>query len=222
MDYLAIIDQFYGTGNSELKSLLLLHCRAVADKALRICEKHPEFGLDRDFIEAAAMLHDIGIIRCDAPKIHCHGTEPYIRHGILGAEMLTSLHTPHSSLPTPHLTLLTPHSTLHTSHSTLLTSRICQRHTGAGITRAEIAAQQLPLPLPDDDSEPYMPETIEEKLICYADKFFSKTRPDHEKTIEEAERSLAKFGNDGVLRFREWARLFAHPCDVTPKRWTFN
>ena len=186
-NYQKIIDKFYGEGNSELKSLLLLHSRAVADKALRICDAHPEFGIDRDFIETAAMLHDIGIIRCDAPKIHCHGTEPYIKHGILGAEMLTSLHTP---------------------HSTLLTSRICQRHTGAGITRAEIAAQRLPLPLPDDDSEPYMPETIEEKLICYADKFFSKTRPDHEKTIEEAERSLAKFGNDGVLRFREWARLF--------------
>ena len=200
-DYQKIIDQYYGEGNSELKSLLLLHSRAVADKALRICDAHPEFGLDRDFIEVAAMLHDIGIIRCDAPKIHCHGTEPYIRHGILGAEMLSSLLTPHSSLLTPHSTLLTSHFTLHTS-------RICQRHTGAGITRAEIAAQWLPLPLPDDDSEPYMPETLEEKLICYADKFFSKTRPDHEKTVEEAERSLAKFGEAGVQRFREWARLF--------------
>ena len=187
MDYLAIIDQYYGAGDSELKSLLLAHSRAVADKALRICEKHPEFGLDRDFVEAAAMLHDIGIIRCDAPKIHCHGTEPYIRHGILGAEMLKN-------------------SQLSTLNSQLL--RVCQRHTGAGITRAEIAAQQLPLSLPDDDSEPFMPETLEEKLICYADKFFSKTRPDHEKTVEEAERSLAKFGEAGVERFREWARLF--------------
>ena len=187
MDYQAIIDQFYGAGNSELKSLLLVHSRAVADKALRICDQRSELGLDRDFIESAAMLHDIGIIRCDAPKIHCHGTEPYIRHGILGAEMLTSLHT---------------------SHSTLHASRICQRHTGAGITRAEVIAQRLPLPLPDDDNEPYMPETLEEKLICYADKFFSKTRPVHEKTVEEAERSLAKFGADGVLRFREWHELF--------------
>ena len=187
LDFQKIIDQFYGAGDSELKSLLLAHSRAVADKALRICEKHPEFGLDRDFVEAAAMLHDIGIIRCDAPKIHCHGTEPYIRHGILGAEMLKN-------------------SQLSTLNSQLL--RVCQRHTGAGITRAEIAAQQLPLPLPNDDSEPFMPETLEEKLICYADKFFSKTRPDHEKTVEEAERSLAKFGEAGVERFREWARLF--------------
>ena len=53
-----------------------------------------------------------------------------------------------------------------------------------------------------------MPETLEEKLICYADKFFSKTRPDHEKTYEEAERSLLKFSEDGVGRFREWHELF--------------
>ena len=53
-----------------------------------------------------------------------------------------------------------------------------------------------------------MPETLEEKLVCYADKFFSKTRLDHEKTLEEAERSLAKFGSEGVLRFREWSLLF--------------
>ena len=187
IDYRTIIDHYYGEGESELKSLLLTHSRDVANKALRICDKHPELPLDRDFVEAAAMLHDLGIIGCDAPKIHCHGTEPYIRHGILGAEMLKNY-----QLSTINYQL----------------SRVCQRHTGAGISRAEVIAQQLPLPLPDDDSEPYMPETLEEKLVCYADKFFSKTRLDHEKTLEEAERSLAKFGSEGVLRFREWARLF--------------
>lgn len=200
---LQIINHYYGEGSSELKELLLSHSRAVADKALQICDAHPEFGLDRDFIEAAAMLHDIGIIRCDAPKIHCHGTEPYIRHGILGAEMLTSLR----------------HSLSNSDFSSMFFSkgkggnlegaaRICRRHTGAGISRAEVIAQQLPLPLPDDGSEPYMPETLGEKLICYADKFFSKTRPDHEKTYEEAERSLLKFSEDGVGRFREWHELF--------------
>ncbi|MBR1469056.1 MAG: HDIG domain-containing protein [Prevotella sp.] len=189
MDFLQTIEHFYGAGDSELKSLLLVHSRAVADKALRICDAHPELGLDRDFIEAAAMLHDIGIVRCDAPGIHCFGAEPYIKHGILGAEMLNNLDSEFSI-------------------ANCQLSRVCQRHTGAGITRAEVIAQHLPLPLPDDGSEPYMPETVAEKLICYADKFFSKTRLDHEKTIAEAERSLAKFGEDGVRRFREWAQLF--------------
>ena len=61
------------------------------------------------------------------------------------------------------------------------------------------------LPLPHHDLQP---ETIEEKLICYADKFYSKTRLNHEKSFEEALRSLQKFGEEGVLRFREWKNLF--------------
>jgi uncharacterized protein len=68
--------------------------------------------------------------------------------------------------------------------------------------------QGLPMPLPDDDSEPYMPETIEEQIVCYADKFFSKTKLDREKTMEEVVRSLAKFGTGGVARFQQWAQTF--------------
>ena len=82
-------------------------------------------------------------------------------------------------------------------------ARVCERHTGAGITRDQILIRHLPLPMRD-----FLPETMEEKLICYADKFFSKTRLDHEKTLEEAEASLAKFGEEGVHRFRQWERMF--------------
>ena len=166
-----------------MRHILLLHSRQVADRALLICDRHPEFGLDRDFVESAAMLHDIGIVRCDAPGIHCHGSEPYIRHGLLGAEMLIALQGPHSDL-----------------HAF---ARVCERHTGAGITKADIVQQGLPMPLRD-----FTPETLAEKVICYADKFYSKSRPDHEKTIEEAICSLTKFGDAGVARFKEWVELF--------------
>lgn len=186
MDYSKIINHFYPEDN-ELRRLLLVHSRAVADKALHICDQHPELNLNRDFVEAAAMLHDIGIMKCDAPGIFCHGTEPYIRHGIMGAEMLR---------------LLEPSGALEPF------ARVCQRHTGAGITRREVLEQGLPMPLPDDDSEPYMPETIEEQIVCYADKFFSKTKLDREKTMEEVVRSLAKFGTGGVARFQQWAQTF--------------
>ena len=186
MDYSKIINHFYPEDN-ELRRLLLVHSRAVADKALHICDRHPEMNLNRDFVEAAAMLHDIGIMKCDAPGIFCHGTEPYIRHGIMGAEMLR---------------LLEPSGALEPF------ARVCQRHTGAGITRQEVLEQGLPMPLPDDDSEPYMPETIEEQIVCYADKFFSKTKLDREKTMEEVVRSLAKFGTGGVARFQQWAQTF--------------
>jgi uncharacterized protein len=101
IDYKAIIDYYYdgnenglracspehplerknGNENAKAKEILLIHSRQVAEKAVSIVDAHPEWKLDRDFVYAAAMLHDIGIIRCDAPGIHCHGTEPYIRHG---------------------------------------------------------------------------------------------------------------------------------------------
>ena len=124
------------------------------------------------------MLHDIGIFKCDAAGIQCFGTEPYICHGRIGAELLRSEGFPRHA-------------------------RVCERHTGAGITKAQIIAQNLPLPQQD-----FLPETMEEKVICYADKFFSKTHIDREKTIEQAEKSLSKFGEEGVLRFREWEKCF--------------
>jgi len=178
MDYQAIIDKYY-TEDDDLRHILLVHSRAVADMALRIADRHPELNIDRQFVEEAAMLHDIGIFRCDAPGICCHGTEPYICHGRIGAELLRNEGYPQHA-------------------------RVCERHTGAGLTLEDIVTQQLPLP-----RQSFLPETIEEQLICYADKFFSKTRLDREKTFEQAVGSLMKFGEAGVERFRQWHQIFS-------------
>ena len=62
------------------------------------------------------------------------------------------------------------------------------------------------LPLPHQD---FLPETIEEQLICYADKFFSKSHPERVKTTEQAINSLRKFGEDGVTRFMQWEKMFS-------------
>ena len=174
-----LIDKYYKEDTS-LRHILLTHSRQVAQRALTISRRHPELHLDNNFLEAAAMLHDIGIIRCNAPGIQCFGTEPYIRHGIIGAAMLEQ----EGPQAEPF-------------------ARICARHTGAGITKEEIQRQQLPLPMED-----LMPETLEEQVICYADKFYSKSHLDHEKTLDEAEHSLRKFGEEGVRRFRQWAQRF--------------
>lgn len=82
-------------------------------------------------------------------------------------------------------------------------ARVCERHTGAGLTKEQIVSQNLPLP-----HEDFLPETLEEQVICYADKFYSKTHPEQEKSYERAEASLAKFGEEGLNRFREWKKLF--------------
>lgn len=177
MDYQSIIDKYYPCDN-QLKNILMEHSRHVADKALSIVDKHPELGADRAFVEEAAMLHDIGILRCDADGICCFGTEPYIKHGIIGAQMMRDEG--------------------YEKHA-----RVCERHTGAGITLHQIEERHLPLP-----HQNFLPETIEEKIVCYADKFFSKTKLDKEKTLESAIRSIRKFGEDGVERFLKWNEIF--------------
>ena len=172
-----LIEKYYPVDNL-LRRTLLRHSRDVADMAVAIVRRHPELDADELFVSEAAMLHDIGVFHTNAPGIHCHGTEPYIRHGLLGGELLRA-----EGLP---------------CHA-----RVCERHTGAGITLQNILDQKLPLPHQD-----FLPETVEEQIVCYADKFFSKSHPDRVRSSEQAARSLAKFGEDGVRRFLEWDSRF--------------
>lgn len=177
MDYLSIIDKYYPEAN-RLRDILITHSTMVMKRAVKICDAHPELNINKDFVVEAAMLHDIGICKCDAPGIECFGTEPYILHGRMGAEMLRKEGFPEHA-------------------------RVCERHTGAGITKEDIIAQGLPLPHQD-----FLPETIEEQVICYADKFYSKTHPEREKSYEQAVKSLSKFGEAGLVRFARWKEIF--------------
>lgn len=177
MDPIFLIDK-YCEGNEELRNVLYVHSRMVAEMALSISRNHPEMQLDETFLYEAAMLHDIGIVRTDAPGIHCHGTEPYLRHGLLGGEILRAEGLPRHA-------------------------RVAERHTGTGLTAASILQQQLPLPAQD-----FRPETMEEQLICYADKFYSKTHLESRKTYEKARHSLLRFGEEGIHVFERWYQLF--------------
>ena len=178
MDYQAIIDKYYPEEN-ELRRILMIHSRSVADKALAIAEAHPELPIDKQFVEEAAMLHDIGIFRTNAPSIYCFGTEPYICHGTIGAQLMREEGFPQHAL-------------------------VCERHTGSGLSLLEIERQNLPVPHHD-----MLPLSLEEKLICYADKFFSKTHLERERTVEQARNSLLKFGEEGIARFDTWIQLFS-------------
>ena len=177
MDYQAIIDKYY-PADDELRRVLLQHSRQVADRCLLIARTHRELPIDVQFLEEAAMLHDIGIFRCNAPSICCNGTEPYIRHGVIGGEILRNEGFPRHA-------------------------RVAERHTGTGLTLQQIERQQLPLP-----HEDFTPETLEEQIVCYADKFYSKSRMERVLTVAEAAQSLEKFGHEGVLKFLEWSRMF--------------
>lgn len=178
MDYTSILSKYYEEG-SALLDLLLTHSDMVARKALAVADD-ARLDVDRDFVYNAAMLHDIGIFKCDAPGIYCHGEEPYIRHGVIGGELMRK-------------------------EGYEEYARVCERHTGSGLTAKEIAEEGMPLPLMD-----FLPETLEEKLICYADKFYSKSGdPREEKSLERVRRSMAKFGSDSLARFDRLHLLFS-------------
>lgn len=168
-DFRALIDRYYPEG-SPLRPVYLTHCGQVAGLALSVA-RECRLDLAAAAIEAAAMLHDIGIVCCDAPGIHCHGTAPYIMHGVLGADILRREGAPEEY------------------------ARVAERHTGSGITPAEGGRLGLPA------GREYMPQTLLERLVCYADKFFSKSGDMRRKPLDRVRESMARFGEASLARF---------------------
>lgn len=162
--------------DSEAYKIMVTHGELVKKKALDTAKKLRALKPDIQFISEAAMLHDIGMILTDAPGIDCHGKFPYIAHGYLGAKLLKKAGLPRHAL-------------------------VSERHTGTGISRQEIIKKKLPLP-----KRNMIPLTLEEKIICFADKFFSKNpaQLSKEKSITEIEKNLAAFGADKVAQFHKW------------------
>ena len=141
-----LIKKYYPPEGKSFQSLVG-HSAQVAELAERVAERLAgHCDVDRQFVAEAAWLHDIGIFLTNAPDIGCYGKEPYLAHGILGAQLLDREGLPRHAL-------------------------VCERHIGVGICIADIRQQGLPLPLRD-----MTPQSIEEQVVAYADLFFSKHR----------------------------------------------
>ncbi len=171
----------YYKQHPEAKQILLTHSEAVADRAVQIAKNLKLKKKRIRFIYEAAMLHDIGIFMTQAPEIKCTGSYPYICHGYLGHDILVREGYP--------------------KHA-----RICERHTGTGIAKKEIVRRDLPIP-----NRSMLPKTLEEKIITYADKFYSKD-PDKIgsiKTVEKIRQKLSKHGDQKVKTFDKWHKKFS-------------
>ena len=179
IDVYALIDRYYAD-NLPLRTLLIQHSESVAAKALEVLDAHPGIEADRELVYNGAMLHDIGIFMTNAPGIHCHGTEPYICHGMLGGAILRREGLDRLAL-------------------------FAERHTGTGLTPETIQRQGLPLPL----DVRFVPESVEEEIVCYADKFFSKSHPESEKTVEQVRMMLSRFPDADLERWDDWVRRFS-------------
>ncbi|GLX93594.1 HDIG domain-containing metalloprotein [Herbidospora sp. NBRC 101105] len=126
-----------------------------------------------------------GCLLHDIGVYRLHGA-PYVRHGVLGHEILAE-----AGWPEP-------------------IRRFASCHTGVGLRRADILAQNLPIPLGD-----YVAETGEEALVMYADKFHSKSDPPTFYSPAAFAARIARFGADKVDLFDALRLRFGDP-DLAP------
>lgn len=137
-------------------------------------------GANIEFIRQAALIHDIGIFLTDAPEIKCFGAYPYISHGYLGRELIEK-------------------------EGFITHALVCERHTGVGLSKEYIIENNLPIP-----HRNMVPVSTEEQIICYADKFFSKSAKElgKEKSMDAVIKSITKYGKENAAIFMEWHRMF--------------
>lgn len=175
MDAAEVINKYYSQGSLALQ-ILTVHSRAVAGKAAGLATQLGFSGQEITFIREASILHDIGIFFTNAPDIGCFGELPYICHGFKGHDLLLAEGLPRHAL-------------------------VCERHTGAGLTLADVRGFGGILP-----DRPMVPVSDSEILIAYCDKFFSKNpeRLGEERTYEDAYESLLKFGVQKAETFHAW------------------
>ena len=173
-----IIIKKYYKEGTKIYDIYMSHCSDVTHKVLDIVNKHPELAVDVMFLEEATMLHDIGIFRTNSHRIACEGDMPYICHGYLGNEILVSEGYPKHGL-------------------------VCERHTGTGLSLETIIQRGLPIPHRD-----MRPKSLEEKIICFADKFYSKSQLGKEKSVKQIRQNLKRNDWHQVQIFDEWCDLF--------------
>jgi uncharacterized protein len=181
MNPVALIEQHYSPGTLAHR-VMIVHGREVAALAVQVAEQvGREQQIDATFVFEAAWLHDIGIDLTATPRLGCHGTAPYIAHGVLGAKRLRQAGLPRHAL-------------------------VCERHIGVGLGIDDIEAQGLPLPHRD-----MRPQTTEEQIVAYADLFFSKQPdgPGGPRTAEQVRGKLARYGAAKVVVFDHWHARFA-------------
>jgi uncharacterized protein len=100
----------------------------------------------------------------------------YLKHGIIGGKILRKEELKKEAL-------------------------IAERHIGSGLSKKYIIENNLPLPKKD-----FLPITLEQKIICYADKFHSKSNK--KDTLGSIKKEMKEFGEEPFRRFLELEKMF--------------
>ena len=171
---------------SALYKIYLPHASLVTAKALRLAQHLHLSPKQQRFIEEAAMLHDIGIIEVQPYRVKDNRHLPYICHAPAGRAILE-----HEGLPRHAL--------------------VAERHIGVGISKEDILEQNLPLPPRD-----MLAESLEEKVISWADLFFSKTPHQlwREKSWSEVQQDVCRYGIRQARLFQVWSQEFGSSAEL--------
>ena len=157
--------------------IVLNHSLIVLGKSIEIINIKKLYNwIDFDLIVSGCILHDIGVFGVRNSGLDSTKRIDYLRHGILGGKILRKEGLPEEAL-------------------------IAERHIGSGLSKEYIMQNNLPLPKKD-----FFPITLEQKLICYADKFHSKSGKID--TIDSIKKEMKGFGKEPLRRFLELDKLF--------------
>jgi uncharacterized protein len=166
--------------------LVYTHCQIICGIARQLHSRPgADPAIDMDLVQAGSLLHDIGVYRLYDEDGKLDRAD-YIRHGILGYELLQEEGFPDTIC------------------------RFASHHTGVGLTRNDVIAEGLPLPPVD-----YLAETGEERLVMYADKFHSKKTPPVFFTAPAYAARIGRFGPGKIAAFEAMRTSFGDP-DLAP------
>lgn len=145
------------------------------------CVENRNLKVDMELLQVGALLHDIGAYTFYEPDGRLIMTN-YIQHGILGYDILKKEGFDEAIC------------------------RFASCHTGVGLSAEQIERDRLPLPVAD-----YFAETLEEKLVMYADKFHSKDPLQFNAVDWYKQHTAAKFGAENLARFEAMVAEFGVP-----------
>lgn len=176
-----------------LDGAVLEHCRIVSEIALWCADNVTE-PVDRELLRAAALLHDVGSYPFFNEQGQADGQGFYPLHGILGAKIV-----------------------LDEGYDPRIAQMI-ETHLLMGFSKSEIAdtsVRHWALPMHD-----YQPKSLEAEILCYADRFHSKTpqfnsfetlRTRLRKMPEQAAKFVAAGERFGIPDIGGLAAKYHHP-----------
>ncbi len=141
--------------------------------------RNKKLKVDEQLVEVGCMVHDVGVYKLFLPSGEIDGRN-YITHGIKGHGILKEEGYPEAIC------------------------RFADHHTGVGLTKNDVISQNLPLSPRD-----YTADTIEEKIVMYADDFHSKT-PTFNSVARYKER-ISRFGFENAKAFQAAVDKFGEP-----------